>query len=47
MNRSVPLYIGNLQTRAIENYEVVNNSSPLIINEIFKLSEERRYNLRY
>ena len=40
MNSSLPINIRNLQTLAIEKYEVVSNSSPLIINEIFKSREQ-------
>ena len=44
---SVPIQIRNLQTLGIEIYKVVIGSSPLIMNENFKLRDEGRYNLRH
>ena len=46
-DNSVSIHIRNLQTLAIEMYKVVNGSSPLIMNEIFQLREQSRYNLRH
>lgn len=41
----VPVHIRNLQTLFIDTYKVVNGSSPLIINEIFKSCDEGRCNV--
>ena len=41
------VHFRNLQTLAIETYQVVNGGSPLIMNEIFKLSDEGRCNFRH
>lgn len=46
-NSSVPIKIRNLQTLAIELYKVVIGGPPLIMNEIFKLRDKGRYNLRH
>ena len=44
---SIPIQIKNLVTLTIEIYKVVIGSFPLIMNEIFKLRDEGRYNLRH
>ena len=44
---SVSIHHRNIQTLAIEMNKVTNGLSPEIMNEIFQIREESRYNLRY
>lgn len=44
---SIPIQIKNLVTLNIEIYRIVIGGFPLIMNEIFKLLDEGRYNLRH
>ena len=46
-DNSVSIHHRNIQTLAIEMYKVTNGLSPEIMNEIFQIREESRYNLRY
>ena len=46
-DNSVSIHHGNIQTLATEMYKVTNGLSPEIMNEIFQIREESRYNLRY
>ena len=46
-HRNIPIHHGNIQTLAIEMYKVTNGLSPEIMNEIFQIREESRYNLLY
>ena len=46
-DNSVSIHHRNIQTFAIEMYKVTNGLSPEIMNEIFQIREESRYNLRY
>ena len=43
----VSIHHRNIQTFVIETYKVTNGLSPEIMNEIFQIREESRYNLRY
>ena len=44
---SVSMQHRNIQTFATEMYKVTNRLSPEIMNEIFQIRKESRYNLRY
>ena len=44
---SVSIQHRNIQTFATEMYKVTNRLSPEIMNEIFQIRKESRYNLRY
>ena len=46
-DNSVSIHHRNIQTLAIEMHKVTNGLSPEIMNEIFQIREESRYNLRY
>ena len=46
-DNSVSIHHRNIQTLATEMYKVTNGFSPEIMNEIFQIREESRYNLRY
>ena len=46
-DNSVSIHHRNIQTLAIEMNKVTNGLSPEIMNEIFQIREESRYNLRY
>ena len=46
-DNSVSIHHRNIQTLAIEMYKVTNGLSPEIISEIFQITEQSRYNLRY
>ena len=46
-DNSVSIHHRNIQTLAIEMHQVTNGLSPQIMNEIFQIREESRYNLRY
>ena len=46
-NNSVSIHHRNIQTLAIEMYKVTNGLSPEIMNKMFQIREESRYNLRY
>ena len=46
-DNSVSVHHRNIQTLATEMYKVTNGLSPEIMNEIFQIREESRYNLRY
>ena len=46
-DNSVSIHHRNIQTLATEMYKVTNGLSPEIMNEIFQIREESRYNLRY
>ena len=46
-DNSVSMHHRNIQTLAIEMYKVTNGLSPEIMNELFQIREESRYNLRY
>ena len=43
---SVSIHMRNTQMLATEMYELINNLSPLIMNRVFKLNSDSRYNLR-
>ena len=46
-DNSVSIHHRNIQALAVEMYKVTNGLSPEIMNEIFQIREESRYNLRY
>ena len=46
-NGSVSIHARNMQTLAIQLYNVVNDGSPKIMMEIFRICEESGYNLRH
>ena len=46
-DNSVSIHNRNIRTLAIEMHKVINGLSPEIMNEIFQIREETRYNLRY
>ena len=46
-DNSVSIHHRNIRTLAIEMYKVTNGLSPEIMNYIFIIREESRYNLRY
>ena len=46
-DNSVSIRHNNVDTLAIEMYKVTNDMSPEIMNDIFKLRENTRYNLRH
>ena len=46
-DNSVPIHHRHIQTLAIEMYKVTNGLSPEIMNEIFQITEESRFNLSY
>ena len=46
-DNSVSKHHRNIQTLATEMYKVTNGLSPEIMNEIFQIREESRYNLSY
>ena len=46
-DNSVSIHHRNIQTLAIEMYKITNGLLPEIMNEIFQIREESRYNLRY
>ena len=43
---SVSIHMRNIQILATEMYKLVNNLSPPIMNRVFKLNSNSRYNLR-
>ena len=43
---SVSIHMRNIQILATEMYKLVNNLSPPIMNRVFKLNSDSRYNLR-
>ena len=43
---SVSIHIRNIQIPATEMYKLINNLSPPIMNRVFKLNSDSRYNLR-
>ena len=43
---SVSIYMRNIQILATEIYKLINNLSPPIMNRVFKLNSDSRYNLR-
>ena len=43
---SVLIHMRNIQILAIEMYKLVNNLSPPIMNRVFELNSDSRYNLR-
>ena len=43
---SVLIHMRNIQILATEIYKLVNNPSPPIMNRVFKLNSDNRYNLR-
>ena len=46
-DNSVSIHHRNIQTLTTEMHKVTNGLSPQIMNEIFQIREESRYNLRY
>ena len=46
-DNSVSIHHRNIQALALEMYKVTNGLSLEIMNEIFQIREESRYNLRY
>ena len=46
-DNSVSIHHKNIQTYTTEMYKVTNGLSPEVMNEIFQIREESRYNLRY
>ena len=46
-DNSVYIHYRNTQALVIETSKVANGMSPVIMNEIFQLREESRYNVRY
>ena len=46
-DNSASIHHKNIQTLTIEMYKVTNGLPPEIMNEIFQIREESRYNLRY
>ena len=46
-DNSVSIHHNNIHALAIEMYKVANDMSPGIMNEVFKLGNTPRYNLRY
>ena len=46
-DNSVCIHHRNIQTLATEMYKVTNGLSPVMMNEVFQIREESRYNLRY
>ena len=43
---SVSIHMRNIQILATEMYKLINNLSPPIMNRVFKLNSDSRYNLR-
>ena len=44
---SVPVHHNNIHTMVIEMYKAANGMSPVIMNDVFKLSDETHYHLRH
>ena len=43
---SVSIHMRNIQILATEMYKLINNLSPTIMNRVFKMNSDSRYNLR-